>query len=63
MGKHIVDQPKDRSKESRLEHYTEIEKQSGEGQSKREKALYRQEKTRDNEGRMKRYLDIDRKKD
>ncbi len=63
MSKHIVDRPKDRSKDSRLEHYTEIEKREGGGQSKREKALYRKEKPREGDERLKRYTDIERRKE
>lgn len=61
MTKHIVDKPADRSSDSRLERYTELDKR--EGQSKREKALHRQARPRDDAGRAKRYVDMDRRGD
>ena len=64
MGKHIADGPRHADGgDARVTHYAEIERRSGEGPGKAAKALHRQEKTRDTEGRVKRFLDIDRRRD
>lgn len=64
MGKHIADGPRrDEGAEGRAKRYAEIERRSGEAPGKAAQALHRQEKVRDNEGRMKRFLDMDRRRD
>lgn len=63
MSKHIADHGKSRSDESRLKHYTDIERQGGDGASAREKAMHRQSKPSNNEERLKRFLDQDRAQD
>ena len=63
MGKHIVDEPRHETVDSRAQRYAEIERRAGEEPGRAAKALHRQEKSRDPEARLRRFADIARKGD
>ena len=63
MGKHIVDEPRHETEDSRAKRYAEIERREGEEPGRAAKALHRQEKARDPDEKLKRFTDIERKGD
>jgi hypothetical protein len=63
MGKHIVDEPRHETEDSRARRYAEIERREGEDPGRAAKALHRQEKSRDPDEKLKRFTDIERKGD
>jgi hypothetical protein len=63
MGKHIVDEPRHETEDSRARRYAEIERREGEEPGRAAKALHRQEKSRDPEEKLKRFTEIERKGD
>ena len=63
MGKHIVDEPRHQTEDSRAKRYAEIERREGEEPGRAAKALHRQEKSRDPDEKLKRFTEIERKGD
>jgi hypothetical protein len=63
MGKHIVDEPRHETGDSRAKRYAEIERSQGEEPGRAAKALHRQEKSREPDEKLKRFTDIERKGD
>lgn len=63
MGKHIVDEPRHETEDSRARRYAEIERREGEEPGRAAKALHRQEKSRDPDEKLKRFTEIERKGD
>jgi hypothetical protein len=61
MGKHIVDQPRHETEDSRVKRYAEIERREGEEPGRAAKALHRQERSRDPDEKLKRFTEIERK--
>jgi len=63
MGKHIVDEPRHETEDSRAKRFAEIERAQGEEPGRAAKALHRQEKPRDPDTKLKRFTEIERKGD
>lgn len=63
MPKHIVDRPRERSDDSRMEHYTELDRKTGGGVRPQADAIRKAPKGLDSGERLKRFVDIDRQGD
>lgn len=60
MPKHIVDRPRERSDDSRLERYTELDKKTGGGVREQADTIRKAPKGLDDGERLKRFVEIER---
>ena len=63
MSKHITDGPRKRQDSERLEHYTKIDKESSGKPGAQSEALNRESRTRHPGEKLRRYAEMDRRKE